>query len=533
MKPPAGEARPAAIAAAAAIVAFAPILLIPYAVDSNALMVKRLAMHSWSAVAALADPGVYNTVTGQYSYRPITTLTHLVDINLFGLRPWVSHVVQLALHALCASLVARLAFRLGAGARTAAAAGALFGVHPIVSEVVNCAGFRGDILALAGVLAAALALVPRAGGAASLPRAAAWFAFALLSKESAAPALVILPALAWAASTKPGGGRAAASRAFLALAAAAVPCALLWVLFHAPARPYDRLGGSLVLGVANFMRIMGEVYLPAWLAPVRLRTFHEFAPSATIADGRIVLGIAACAASAAPLLWVALRSRTGAAAALWIAAGLAPYSQLVPMPDPVAERFLYFAHAGVALAAAALASAIRARFGTNATARFAVPAMMVLLLMGGLAWRRHYDWRDELSLNLANFQPLPEEPSPFAMRSVIVLGLMRGHPGDTEESARLAVLLVARDAESGESWRVAALASLKSGDAAEAVLRAERAVELAPESSLAWRTLSAALDARDGTGTPRSADALARSRAVAAKEGELQFSGSPSTPQRR
>lgn len=519
--PPIEPRRAAAWVALIAVIAFLPILRIPYAIDSIPLITQAPGMQSWSALRGIFDPAQYNGLTRQFSFRPLLSLTYLVDINLFGAKPMFSHAMQILLHAGNAAMLTLLAMRLGASARAAKIAGGLFAAHPVVTEAVNCAGFRGDLMATAGVLGAAL-FAHRWGSEGRIRdaiAAVAIFFLGLASKESAITGLVVVPLVAGLASPVQHRTRRSAALA-AGMLASAIAFLIVWKQFHAPAAPYDRLGGSLALGLANFARIFAGIYVPAWFAPIHLKTFHEFDISTAI-DAKVaaslvvitILGVVALRASRSNSLCLL--------GAIGMAAGLAPISQLIAVPDPVAERFLYLPHVGFALLIGGL---IAPRLDALAPDRRKGLLALVLLVAIGLTWKRHYDWRDERSLNLANFER-DRTPTEFGLQTMGVLYLARNAPGDIVRSADAAKALRARFPENSESWRISALAEYKSGNAVAAVEHATRAVEIAPSSLLAWRVLAAASASAFGAEDPRTVAANARVEALASDASTGTFAG--------
>jgi tetratricopeptide (TPR) repeat protein len=131
-------------------------------------------------------------------YRPLQAVTHLFDVQLFGLDPWWHHISNILLHALMGALLFLLVNRILAKAErryaslAALGAVALWIFHPLQAAAVGYLSGRGDILV--GVFAASAAL--------AWPRrrwlAAAFCALAMLSKESGilTPAFVVLVDLA-------------------------------------------------------------------------------------------------------------------------------------------------------------------------------------------------------------------------------------------------------------------------------------------------------------------------------------------------
>lgn len=513
--------RIAAWAACVAVIAFLPILRIPYAVDSIPLIAQPEGMRSWGAISAIFDPAQYNGLTGQYTYRPLLSLLYLVDINLFGAKPIMSHTIQILLHAGNAAMLAMLTLRLGATVRTSFFVAALFAAHPVVTEAVNCAGFRGDLMATASMLGAALFAYQwgRDGRIRHAVAATSIFFLGMASKESTISALVVVPLVAGIAS--PVGRRTRRSAALAAaMLATAIAFLVIWKQFHAPAAPYDRLGGSLPLGLANFARIFAGVYVPTWFAPIHLKTFHEFDIS-TGFDAKVAASLAVVAIVGCVAVFASRRSPLCLLGTVVIAAGLAPVSQLIAVPDPVAERFLYLPHVGFALL---IGGVVAPRLDALAPDRRTWLLVLMLVLAIGLTWRRHFDWRDERSLNLANFE-YDRTPSEFGLQTMGVLYLTRNAPGDIVRSSDAAKSLRARFPTNSESWRISALAEFKSGNASAAVEYATRAVELAPESLLAWRILAAASASAFGADDTRTLAANSRVAELAKRGGTGSFAG--------
>jgi tetratricopeptide (TPR) repeat protein len=137
-----------------------------------------------------------------HNWHPLTTLTHMLDCEVYGLHPWGHHLGNLLLHAMAAILLF-LAFQQMTGAlwRSAFVA-ALFAVHPLHVESVAWISERKDVLSglffMLTLMAYVRYLRTKASGATTtlaIPRSPFYwvalllFAFGLMSK----PMLVTLP----------------------------------------------------------------------------------------------------------------------------------------------------------------------------------------------------------------------------------------------------------------------------------------------------------------------------------------------------
>ena len=126
------------------------------------------------------------------NWHPLTWVSHMVDVELFGMRPRGHHLMSAGLHALNAVLLLWALARLGRRVWPAALAAALFAVHPLRVESVAWASERKDVLAGTFFMRALLAygrLRERPDDRQAVGWSAVWMAFGLLAK----PMLVTLP----------------------------------------------------------------------------------------------------------------------------------------------------------------------------------------------------------------------------------------------------------------------------------------------------------------------------------------------------
>ena len=133
-------------------------------------------------------------------YRPFTPAMFAVEYALFGLKPMVGHLVNVALYAWLCVLVYPLLRRLLPGEPDGPwflsipfVAALLFAVHPLHTQVV--ANIKGAIVSLLGALGAMLLSVKYAGDRRGPRLLFSFIAFlvALLAKENAIVFVVIIP----------------------------------------------------------------------------------------------------------------------------------------------------------------------------------------------------------------------------------------------------------------------------------------------------------------------------------------------------
>jgi tetratricopeptide (TPR) repeat protein len=461
------------------------------------------------------------------SARPLMLASLLADRALWGEKPAGYHLTNLLLHAACAAALAWLAFLLTGSAALAALAGLLFALHPVQSEAVCEITFRADLLSALGVLLALAALRmafarrSRAWAAA----AAAAFALGLLGKETA----VVFPVLALIMEvlfpTAPGAARARRTAAVLiatALAAyaafriprggyaATVPAqspaqaAPLRVAptAAAPAPPPQALHATTQFTesppewreamrspVARLLTMSGilDDYARLTLWPAGLQADRSAPTVSSWASPRPWAGWAVALALLAAA-WAARAALPAAAFGLiWFLIALAPVSGALALPNLIAERYLYLAVAGAALAAAAALDAVSRRLKRPRAALAAAAA--ALLLPAAAATRRRVPyWKNDAALFGA-------PPATDSARLHYNLGLLAQNGGRLTEAEAEYRRASDMNPKSVEALVNLAVVEGLLGRKKEQLAFLRRAVVAAPSSPIAFEALGNALDA--------------------------------------
>lgn len=340
-------------------------------------------------------------------YRPIAGLSYWVDQRLFGPEPFWFHLENLLWHAAASLVLLALLRRLWPGEPVAALLGAfLFAAHPVHTEAVSWISGRSEVLATFWGLVAFLAhrLADREGSAgAALFRAAAlasWLV-AVGAKEMAAtvPLLLLLTdALLGSPRDWARPARLAARYGPYAAGAAAY-LALRWKVLGGlgPVGAHQYFHGAPLSVRGPTMLKVAAAYVGRLLLPVNLNAAWTVTHAKGMADGPLPLLAAALLAGLLLLGW-ALREKAPPVAwgIFWTALALLPVSNLLPVGELGAERFLYWPSVG---ACGALGWAVAPRGeGARPRALSAALAGAVLVLFAANTVDRNRDWSNPLAL---------------------------------------------------------------------------------------------------------------------------------------
>jgi tetratricopeptide (TPR) repeat protein len=482
-----------AVVAAAAGATYSNSLSGDFVWDDRALIVDDHAVKSWDHLPEIFSHDFFERRENELPYgyyRPVCTLSYLVDFTVWGLRPGGYHLTNVLLHAANACLVVSILLCLDWGAFAGLIAGLLFAVHPMHSENVAWIAGRTDLLAFffsALALRAHLAALRVRGAGRARRRlllgcAAAAFAAGLLAKEMSIVLIGWIAAMHFVAR---GDAWRAVSRAIAPYTAVALAYALWRFAALAIAVPHAPAGHDL--GAAALSAAPTLVRYLAWLAlPIHQSAYVQNPYVGDVLEPRLWGALAILAALAALYRRYARGSTRVDLALAMVAVAFIPIVNLVrvaapaDMGDVMAERFLYFpsfpvlALVGLGMAAALDRAAARPRALRWAVVAVPVSALAVATLV------RNRAWHDELTLFTG------------ALRGSPHAGLLWGNlanyhlrTGDLAAAAAAIDRAAAADAHSYSVLSTRALWYVLSGRPSEAIPLQERIVRHARKGKAA------------------------------------------------
>ena len=340
------------------------------------------------------------TTLAQANWHPLTWLSHMLDVELYGVSPGGHHLTNVLLHGFNAALVLLVLYgisgRLGASTLVAA----LFAAHPLNVESVAWIAQRKTLLSTAFGLLALWAYLPyaRRGGRWRYALVAVLLVASLLAK----PMLVTLPLLLLLLDRFALGrfGPGAATRLVLEKVPLLVLCAASGVMTIVAQRaggavaslqalpPLVRAGNAAVAYVA---------YLLQALWPAGLAVFYPHPrrplPLALAAGAALLLAAATVAA------WRAEAKHPFLAMGwLWYLVTLVPVIGIIQVGSQSrADRYVYVPLIGIFMMAAWALDAAAARGGRRDAAAYAAAAALGLVLAFPTRAQIHR-WKDTATL---------------------------------------------------------------------------------------------------------------------------------------
>jgi hypothetical protein len=352
------------------------------------------------------------------NWHPLTLISHMTDVSLFGMRAGAHHAVNALLHAVNAALLFLFLDMATRRRAPSLAAAGLFAVHPLNVESVAWISQRKSVLCMLFLLLTLLAYLVwvRRGGGTRYVIAIAAYAAALAAK----PIAVVLPGLLLVVDFWPLGripvavGARARETARLLLEKA--PFAALAAAASVATWAAQKEGGALwsLQDSTLAERAADTVFAFAWylvrmLWPSDLSLFYPTtlgsAAAVEVAGGATLLAVVTAA-----VVWCVRTRPYLAMGWAWYVVALLPVVGLVRFGTQiVADRYAYLALIGPFAALAFLAAdLVAARDAFVRRAAVAATGIVIVALAFGTGHALSA-WRDSLSILRRGFERAPDK----------------------------------------------------------------------------------------------------------------------------
>jgi tetratricopeptide (TPR) repeat protein len=339
------------------------------------------------------------TTADASNWHPVTWLSYLVDVELFGTGPWGFHTTNVVLHAANAALLLWLLWSATGALVPSLAAATLFAVHPLHVESVAWISERKNVLSTLLWLLTMIGYVrwtrwPRAAGYLLVTSG---LALALMAKPMAVTAPFVLLLLDyWPLDRVRLGWRRLVVEKLPLFALVVAASVVTYVVQRGAGAMSTGQGYALPDRIENAVWSYGQYLLKAaW--PSRLAAFYPH-PQGALPDWQVVLVGLALAAVTAALYAARAHARPVLVGWLWYLGTLVPVIGLVQVgSQAMADRYAYVPLIGIFVALAFGAAALvrsgllRRDLLTALTVTFTVALAMT-------TWRQIRIWRDSETL---------------------------------------------------------------------------------------------------------------------------------------
>jgi len=345
-----------------------------------------------------------------HNWHPLTWVSHMVDVQMYGLNPTGHHLTSLMLHISNSVLLFALLFRMTGGLGRSACVAALFALHPLHVESVAWVSERKDVLSTLFMLLALLAYreYARSAKTAAYALCALLFIGGLMSKGMLVSFPFVLLLLDYwpldrlrrASSDSASTDDTSPGRMLLRLVPEKIPFLVLSVasavivyLAQSQSGAVSADGSPITNACNAIWSLVAYLHKAVW--PFGLSVFYPFAPvphwKCAIALAVVVAVSAAATRAAARFPWLAVGW-------FWYLVTLFPVAGFVKIGQhAMADRYTYIPLIGlfvvVVWGGAELAGRLRVP-----RAALAGAAICVLAICSVLTYRQAQRWHDSVTL---------------------------------------------------------------------------------------------------------------------------------------
>lgn len=352
---------------------------------------------------SLFDRYSYFTLSGETSYRPVVTFTYFLDYSLFGLKAWGYHLTNILLHAANSVLLyiffSLLKGKADARGREAEASplllSLLFAAHPVLTEAVNAISFREDLLAFLFYITTFCLYLVLSSYTKSAFRQPVYiiscitYFLALLSKEMSVtlPLIIFCYALIYRDKKSP---LLLNPYNIGYIMVTAIYLYLRFYYFYSPSEENIRAWEPIERVLTIPWLIMN--YLKFMLFPVQLSADYVISPVRSIISISFLLPLIAVASLATAALALRKKRKGLSFGISFLIITLIPVYNLIPIANPLAERYLYLPTVGSVII---IGSVIHLFFKDRARS---IPFLVLVGICALLTVNRNGVWIDDYTL---------------------------------------------------------------------------------------------------------------------------------------
>ena len=417
------------------------------------------------------------------NWHPLTTMSHMLDCQLYGLKAGWHHFTNILLHSLAAVLLFLALQRMTRALWRSAFVAAVFAVHPLRVESVAWIAERKDVLSAVFFMLTLLAYFhyTRAPSIGRYLAVAGAVALGLLSK----PMLVTLPLVLLLLDYWPlgrmDGVRSGTARQVVQLAIEKIPLIALSTVSSVVTFLAQRgaLGGTEQLPISariNNAIVSYVIYIRQMFWPTRLAVFYPH-PEHRLPIGEIGVALTILVAITVTAFLLRKKAPYLVTGWLWYLAMLIPVIGLVQVGwQGHADRYTYLPQIGLYVA---ITWAVR---DVTASWRFQRIALSTagMLLLGALTWlacvQTSY-WRD--SETLFTHALRVTKNNDVAENNLGIVFLQKGQLAEAISLLQSAVDLRPDNSPAHENL---AKALLQKGQVADALVHYRKLLELQPDN---------------------------------------------------
>jgi len=446
----------------------------------------------------------YFKFSGESTYRVVVTISYLIDYKIWGLNSFGFHFTNLLLHLFVTFTLYFLLIGIedrressvpnSPNSQLPFIATILFSVHPVHSEVINAIGFREDLLcSLFYVLSfyffiKALDITSRKIDRVFLAMAIGTYILSLFSKEMG----ITLPFVLLLYYLMYGKGSIRIQKFILYL----IPFIIVTlfyivirfkILINPPQEIAHYPGGNFINNILTMSKVF-VYYIILLFFPLRLKIQYDFPASTGFSDVIALISIMIIFFIIVLSIYLKRYSVIYTFSILFFFIALLPVSNLIPIINFIAERYLYLPSIGFCLIIAYLIDKKMRNRRFMSVPHLSLSYVILIILLcfySVINFRQNRIWKDDLSLWE---QAVKDAPGSFRVRYNLgsAYRLVKDYKKATEEFEEAIKL----NAQYVDTYSILAVTYAEDGRIEDAKKVLLDALKIAPDESKIYLNLA-------------------------------------------
>jgi len=353
-------------------------------------------------------------------YRPLSLITFSAEYQFFGANPFVSHLINVILYGLICMLLfkvlaalfqEKLIFKKSRDyfLSLSLMAALIFAAHPIHTEVTANIKGRDELMALLFGLLAWTAIIKYTDGGKPVQAVFGGFFFflSLMSKESAAPLLLLIPVSLYCFRREPIFRKSFRVSSLSLFTGFAIFLLIRQSVLGWSAKPTmeDNILSNSFMHASGFSERYGTTLYTLWLYmkllflphPLTIDYYPFYIPYIGLGDLRAILPLILYAGLVIVALYLTFRKNIAGFGLLFYLVALFPVSNILFIIGPfMGERFAFIPSVGFAIAITWIL--IRGAEKSRMTKLLPYILIVLLIIYSGKTISRNFDWKDSFTL---------------------------------------------------------------------------------------------------------------------------------------
>lgn len=382
----------------------------PYLWDDGLFIQNGNFIKKFENAKVFFSPKNYFRYTQDFTYRPLPFLVHIANYKIWGINPIGHRLVNIFFHIAVALLLYFLVLELFKSTVVAFLSGLFFAVHPANTEVVNMVSFLETQLSTLFFLASFLFYEKGNekgdGGKSKIVvsnhvLAILFYFLAVFCKETAItlPAMIILYDFV--------SKKKLDTKKYIPFFAVAVFYLIIrFFIFRHPTEAMIKYpDNSFITNIFVMLKAV-PIYLSTIFLPFNLSVEHKIITPVTFFQAPVILGFFTAIIFLAGSVYAYNKSKPVFFWLMWIAITFLPTSNIIPMQNVIAERYLYLPLIGICVLLALSLKKICSRF--SSVPIFLLSSVPILLYFSALTVIRNLDWKSDFVFYSKTLEQVPD-----------------------------------------------------------------------------------------------------------------------------